>query len=143
MCNDFKAGGGKRFMDELAATANMDLAALAKWAKRPSPQKDSSKNDPLGGCLIVNRLAVHLQNTGRATGHSSPNSRCSEAQRIEDERYLHPMRRSEMAAELRRAPCADDSKRTSETWIARVIVHSIEPTKLPNRARLRLRHSKQ
>jgi len=82
MCNDFKAGGGKRFMDELAATANMDLAALAKWAKRPSPQKDSSKNDPLGGCLIVNRLAVHLQNTGRA--------RCSEAQRIEDEKYLHP-----------------------------------------------------
>ena len=77
-------------MDELAATANMDLAALAKWAKRPSPQKDSSKNDPLGGCLIVNRLAVHLQNTGRATGHSSPNSRCSEAQRIEDEKYLHP-----------------------------------------------------
>ena len=122
-------------MDELAATANMDLAALAKWAKRPSPQKDSSKNDPLGGCLIVNRLAVHLQNTGRA--------RCSEAQRIEDERYLHPMRRSEMAAELRRAPCADDSKRTSETWIARVIVHSIEPTKLPDRARLRLPHSKQ
>ena len=51
-------------MDELAATANMDLAALAKWGKRPSPQKDLSKNDPLGGCLIVNRLAVHLQNAG-------------------------------------------------------------------------------
>ena len=100
------------------------------------------QNDPLGGCLIVNRLAVHLQNTGRATDPSSPNSRCSEAERIEDEKYLHPMRRSEMAAELRRAPCAD-SKRTLETWIARVIAHSVEPTKLPDRARLRLRHSKQ
>ena len=62
---------------------------------------------------------------------------------IEDEKYLHPMRRSEMAAELRRAPCADDSRRTLETWIPRVIVHSIEPTKLPDRAGLRLRHSKQ
>ena len=51
-------------MDELAATANMDLAALAKWAKRPSPQKDLSKNDPLGGCLIVNRLAVHCKIPG-------------------------------------------------------------------------------
>ena len=108
-------------MDELAATA-----------KRPT-----------SWCLIVNRLAVHLQNTGRATDHASANSRCSEAQRIEDEKYLHPMRRSEMAAELRRAPCADGSRRTLETWIARVTAHSVEPTKLPDRARLRLPHSKQ
>ena len=55
-------------MDELAATA-----------KRPT-----------SWCLIVNRLAVHLQNTGRATDHVSPNSRCSEAERIEDESISTP-----------------------------------------------------